>query len=172
MKKILLLLSFCAAVEILYAQSPLKIAYTNADSIVLSLPETQGKLKILESYTKQLSTQAENKQRELQQKYQDYQTNARDWIPEIVKEKERELQKLDRELAEFQQRAQRQIQEKQGKEFAPLYKKVKEAIAEIAKASGYTYVIQQEPVSGFPLLYAEETYDITDVVIEKLGGKK
>ena len=106
------------------AQSTLKIGYTNADSIVLSLPETQGKLKSLESYTKQLSTQAEDKQKELQQKYEDYQANAADWIPEIVRQREQELQQLQEELVDFQQRAQRRVQEKQNKEFAPLYEKV------------------------------------------------
>jgi outer membrane protein len=45
---------------------------------------------------------------------------------------------------------------------------VREAIAGIAKAEGYTQIITS---SGNELAYVDETYDITQKVMAKLGVK-
>ena len=50
----------------------------------------------------------------------------------------------------------------------PLYKKLRESIAEIAKADGYTQIITS---SGNELAYIDDNFDITKKVMTKLGLK-
>ena len=170
MKKFLFLIVFLFYMNYGLSQG-ISIAYTNLDSIVLAIPETKSKLKVMETYSKQLSSQLETKQKELEQKFQDYQRNRDNWIPEIIQEKEKEMQQLEQALVEFQQTAQQRVQEKQTKEFDPLYKQAREMIKIVANELGYQYVISQDPRSGYPLVYADPQYDITQKVIEKLNNK-
>lgn len=170
MKKIVVFFALAlACISSLQAQD-LKIGYTNSDSILLAMPETQAKLKTIESYGKQLQSQIQNMQTTLQAKVQDYQQNAPNWLPEVVANNEREIQQLQQNLMQFQQTAQQKLQQKQATEFAPLYEKIKVAIDAVAKEQGFTYIINQDPGSNFPLLYANPKHDVTPLIIEKVKG--
>ena len=51
----------------------------------------------------------------------------------------------------------------------PLYKKLSEVIAEVSKANGYTQILT---TNGNQFGYIDERYDITKLVLEKLGIKE
>ena len=148
-----------------YAQSELKIGYANADSILLALPETKVEKKKLETYGKKLTDQLKNQETELKTKYAGYQQMAQDsnTIPTILQEKGKEIQKLEQNYREFQQKAQSNLAKREQEILRPLYKKVEDGIKDVAKERNYTYIF-----SNNVFLYAEESENITDLVIKKL----
>ena len=60
------------------------------------------------------------------------------------------------------------IQLKRNELLRPLYKKISDAITEIAKAEGYTQILT---TSGNEFAYVDERFDITQKVMDKLGVK-
>lgn len=167
MKKVLAAFAFVFALAVaLPSQAQVKVAHADADSILSSLPEFKAQLKTLETYGKQLNSTLEAKQKEFQTKYQDYLQNEANWIPEIIQEKQRELQQLDQGLREFEQTSRLNLARKEEEIMAPLREKIRKGIEDVAKEMGYAYVLP-----GTALLYANPADDITSAVIKKLGGK-
>ncbi|NLR91020.1 OmpH family outer membrane protein [Flammeovirga agarivorans] len=138
-------------------------AYADLDSVVRSIPEFETKMKELESYQNQLYASMQQQQQEFQTKYADFQQNQQNWLPEIIQQKTQELQLLQRNLQEFQQNAQQNLQKRQFEAFTPLQDRARAALAEVAKAKGYQYVIPLDM-----LLYNDGADDITASVIEKV----
>jgi outer membrane protein len=82
--------------------------------------------------------------------------------------KVKELQDLQARIQSFEEQAQTELQTKQEEMLKPLVDKAKEAIGEVAKEHGYTYVF--DSALGV-LLYSEESDNIMELVKKKLGIK-
>jgi len=165
------ILAFLAVAFTANAQGNLKIGYTNAEFILGNMPESKQIQADLEVHEKQLASQLEAKSKDFQAKYQEYQQNAQNMIPEVRADKERELQTLDQNIRKFQQDAQQSLARKQAELVQPVYDKIQAAIDKVAKANGYTHVIN----SGAPdmginiLLYARDEDNISNLVFQELG---
>lgn len=157
-----------------FAQSPVKIGYTNAEFIVMTLPETKQVEADLKEYEGQVSKEMQSKEQEFKTKYEAYLAGADTMIPLVRQQKEEELQRLQQELQKFQQQARIDFEQKKQKLLAPIYEKVQKGIEEIAKENGYTYIISANAANAPILIYASEdaqkNHDITEKVVAKLGG--
>lgn len=88
----------------------------------------------------------------------------------IRADKERELQTMQESLQKFQQDAQASIAKKQNDLMQPVYTKVGKAIEEVAKENGYSFILNPQIGPGSDiLLYSDEKYDISDLVLKKMG---
>ncbi|TAD97346.1 MAG: OmpH family outer membrane protein [Bacteroidetes bacterium] len=159
------------SVQTSFAQTVLKIGYTNADAVLSALPEAKQIETDLKAYQSQISKELETKQATFKQKYEDYVKTAEGLAQVIRQEREKELQMLNQQIQEFERAAQSEMQKKNQTMLAPVYEKIQKAIDEVAKAENFTYVFSSD-ASGFPiLLFASPEFDITNKVIVKLGGK-
>jgi outer membrane protein len=140
-----------------------KFAFVNSDSVLVSMPAYKVQMKMLESYAKQLQTQLNTKRTSLQQKVQDYQTNAPDWAPAVIKEKQQEINDLDAEINAFPQTYQFSVQRKQQELLTPLIEEVQESISVLAKEEGINFVFTDKT-----LLFSQEQLDLTAKVITKV----
>jgi len=154
----------------LFAQTTLKIGYTNADEILSALPEAKTIEAELKAYQTQLSNQLQSMKKDFETKFKTYQETAANLAPAIRETKEKELQAASQNMQEFEQKATEDLQRKQETLLKPVYDKIQKAIDDVAKAEGYTHVFSED-ASGFPiLLYAADEFRITNKVIVKLGG--
>ena len=147
-----------------------KIGYADWDYIFAQLPES----KQVESELKTFSTQLEN---QLKSKYQDYETKLKAYqgmpatTPDAIRaDKERELSALQESIQKFQQDAQASMQTKQNTLMEPIFSKVGKAIEEVAKENAYSFIINPQLIGGGDiLLYNDEKYNISTLVLKKLG---
>jgi outer membrane protein len=147
-----------------------KIGYAESDYILSQLPE----FKKIESELKTHGAQLEN---QMKAKYDDYQTKLKAYqgmpatTPDAIKsDKERELAALQENMQKFQQDAQSSYQKKQTDLMDPIYKKIGKAIEEVAKENGFTFIINPQLANGGDiLLYSDEKFNISDLVLKKLG---
>lgn len=150
---------------------PLKIGYTSLGYILEQMPE----MKTVSSQLTVQQTQAENElkrlQTELQTKYAAYEKGAAQMSEVIRKDKETELQTLNNRIQEFSRTAQESLQKKYQQLVAPLLQKAQAAIDDVAKENGYTYVLSTDSgTNSMPnMLFAPKEYDITPLVLKKLG---
>jgi len=169
MKKIISTVFLAAAIICsLSATAQQKIAHISLDSLLKNMPESDTARKVGQSYYQQLETTIESMQKELQQKYQDYQANQATYTGIVKQNKEQELQDLQTRMQGFQQQAQSSLQRFNDSLTRPIINKAKLAITAVAKEHMYKYVLDTS--SGI-VLYSEDSDDIFALVAEKLGIK-
>ncbi|GAA0892490.1 hypothetical protein GCM10009122_21690 [Fulvivirga kasyanovii] len=151
------------------AQSALKIAYADVDYILSQMPEAKQVESELKAHNTQLQNQLQAKYQEYQQKLQAYQQGAATMVDAIRQEKETELAQLEQRIQKFQQDAQSSMQKKSTDLMQPLYTKVGNNIEAVAKENGYAYVLNGQVGGIDVVLYADEKYDISDLVLKKMG---
>jgi len=166
----LFLLLFCATVMSAQAQETQKIGYADWEYIFSQLPE----FKQIDNELKTHGTQLEN---QLKAKYQDYEGKVKAYqnmpatTPDAIKaDKERELAGLQESIQKFQQDAQTSLQNKQTALMDPVFKKVGKAIEDVAKENGYAFILAPQVMNGGDiLLYSDEKYNVSNLVLKKLG---
>mgnify|MGYP001071807404 CR=1 FL=1 len=152
-----------------YAQTNVKIGYTNVEYIVTQLPEYSSIEKQLEEFSVQLQKQLQSKIQEYRTKAQDLQQNYENMLPQVAKDKEEELGNLEQSINKFRQEADQSIQRKQMELLEPIYGKIESAIREVALANNYSHIFSDGMGAINILLYASEEDDVTNLVLKNLG---
>jgi outer membrane protein len=154
-----------------YAQDTQKLGYADTDYILTQLPEAKKVESDLKAHGAQLEAQLKAKADDYEKKLQDFQANAGKWVDAVAKDKENELRQLQQAFQKFQQDAETSFAKKQQDLMAPLYEKVGNAISEVAKENGYSFIITLNAAGGGGnvLLYKDTQFDVSPLVLKKLG---
>ena len=146
-----------------------KIGQVDIQYVLTSLPEykeVELQLKALET---ELTNQSQNKEKEFQDKYQDYLANGQNMAEVVRADKEKELQQMQQGFTEFQQTAQISLQNKSTELLNPLYTKIGDAINLVAVENGYSHIINLGVAQLDIILYGDEKFDVSNLVLKKLG---
>ncbi|MDD3877120.1 MAG: OmpH family outer membrane protein [Bacteroidales bacterium] len=167
MKKIALLLfvSCFVVLSSLNAQTRLKIGHIDSSELLLLMPERDSARTKLEAHARQLESQLTAMSSEFESKYQDFAAQQATMSELIKQTKTRELQELQSRIESFQQSAQEELETKEAELLNPILSKAKQAIEDVAKENGFTYILD---VSSGALLYFEGE-NILPLVKRKLG---
>ena len=98
-----------------------------------------------------------------------YQASAATMVDAVRKDKETELQQLEQNIQRFQQDAQASVQKKETDLMTPLYRKIGDAIKDVAKENGFSFIINAQIGQADILLYTDEKYDASSLVLKKMG---
>ncbi len=151
-------------------QSTQKIGFADTDYILTQLPEFKKMDSELKTFYSQLENQMKSKYEEYQAKLKIYQTLPATTPDAIKADKERELAALQQSLEKFKEDAQTSYQKKQAGLLDPLYKKIGNAIEEVAKENGFAFIINPQIANaGQILMTRDEKFNISDLVLKKLG---
>lgn len=162
MKKLILLLVLLNC----YVSRSQKIAWVNFDSLVRAMPEAKLVREESEKYLRTLSVIMNDKQKEMEQRVNEY-VGVRDKLNDEQKKlREEELQMLQTKIDEFRQNAEKDYQAKRYELAAPLIDKAKKGIEAVAKENGYKFVFD---ING-TLIYGEPGADIFSQSKKKLDG--
>lgn len=165
MKKIILILTL--AFTVFGAQAQSKVGHINSAALLEQMPEAKQIQDKLEVEQKEWQGILASKEQEIQTKYTTYVEAQETKSKEMLEVMAAELEGMQKQYQELQQKASQALQTKQQEMLAPLYEKVKTAIAEVAKANGYDYVMDSMEGSG--LIYMNPSNDLLPLVKTKLG---
>ncbi len=145
-----------------------KIGHINSGLLLQEIPEVKQANSEIEALQTQLQKKAQGMIQELQTKYQALQQQEQngELSPKEIQDEAAKLRQEEAKLQEFQQNMEQQLAEKQQSLLQPILDNVNSKITEVAKAEGYTYIID---ISAGSVLYADEANDILDKVKAKLG---
>jgi outer membrane protein len=146
-----------------------KIGYADVEYILSEMPETKTVESELQTLNTQLQNQLQAKYQEYQQKLQAYEQQYATMVDAIRQEKETELTQLQQRIQKLQTDAQTTIQRKTGELMQPLYSKIGDSIESVAKENGYTYILNGQIAGQDIVLYADEQYDVSVLVLKKMG---
>lgn len=148
------------------AQKGTKIGHINSNELMTAMPERTAVQKELETYANELKLQLDAMQKEYQSKIKNFQ-DKQDVMTDVIKDsKIKEITDLEKRIGEFQQTAEADLQKKEQDLLQPIIDKAKNAINDVAKAGGYTYVLDSSMGS---VLYSVDGDDILPAVKKKLG---
>ncbi len=148
-----------------------KIGYTNVDFILNNLPDAKEIETKLKTEKAQYDKLLQEKIAVFEPKVQDFQKNGSTMSPVIRADREKELQNAQTSIQEFQQNSETALQQKQQQLLAPVLLKIDNAVKEVAKEAGYTYVFNTDAGPGTTpiLLVAPDGDNISDLIFKKLG---
>ena len=150
--------------------TPQKIGYADWEYVFTQMPEAKQIDAELKTHGAQLETSLNAKKQELETKYKAY-TNMPVTTSDVIKaDKERELQSLQESIQKFSTDAEASFRKKQTDLMQPVFIKIGKAIEDVAKENGYNFIFNPQLGAGSDvLLYSDEKYDISDLVLKKLG---
>lgn len=155
------------------AQAPAhaqKIGFADPGYIFSQLPEYKQIENQMKTHGDQLQAQAKAKYTEYETKLRAYQQGAATMLDAVRRDKETELTQLQENITKFQEDARASLQQKEQTLMAPVNTKIGNAIEEVAKEHGYTFIINPQIQGSIDiLLYGDEKYDISAQVLKKLG---
>ncbi len=175
MKSLVFLVMILASVAS-FAQAPdqvgtsQKIGYADWEYVFGKMPESKQIETQMKTHSSQLEAQLKAKYTEYEQKLKAYQSGASTMLDAVRKDKETELTQMQENIQKFQQDAQASVSKKQNDLMEPVFTKIGKAIEDVAKENGYIFIINPQLVGGGDvLLYSDEKYNISDLVLKKLG---
>ena len=167
MKKLFLMLMLCAPMT-LFAQ---KFGHLDSQALLQSLPEAIAIQSKLEAKGKEYQKQIEDMQAELQRQAEAYDKSKSTMNATKQAETEKNLQDMYSKIQQTAQDNQKAFNEEQQKQLGPVLEKVRNAIAAVAKAGNYVYIM--EKAAGQPLYINEAlSKDITAEVKAQLAKMK
>jgi outer membrane protein len=169
MRKLFLILLFGSTL-LTKAQSVQKIGYAETDYIMSQLPEFKKMDSELKTHYSQLQDQMKLKYDEFEAKMKSFKAMPASTPDAIRADKEHELATLQQSLEKFKNDAQTSYQKKQNDLLDPVYKRIGNAIEQVAKENGFAFIINHRfDTEGQVLLSWDEKFNISDLVLKKLG---
>ncbi|RSC93133.1 OmpH family outer membrane protein [Tenacibaculum singaporense] len=152
-----------------FSNAQTKVGTVDSELIISKMPQMKGVLQRVENYGKKLDSSFQIKTTEYKAKVDSFKAEEKLMTEDDKKTRIKELQQLELDMAKFRKNGGAMIQLQKDQSLRPLYKKLSEIIAEVAKANGYTQVLT---TTGNEFGYIDERFDITQLVLDKLGIKE
>lgn len=162
-KKLILVLAVAIALPV--AMNAQKFGVVNADEVLTAMPDFTKMQDQLAEASKQYEDEFKKLQEEMNKKFTEYQSLAKDTPDSIRERREAELQELDQKLTQFRNAAQQDLQRQQQTLMAPIEQKLMEAISAVGQEGGYTFILQD----GQALFQGKDVVNVTAEVKAKLG---
>lgn len=132
---------FMGATSFTAAQS--KIAHINTQELIKAMPEYKKAQADIEKLGKTYEAQIQTSLKELETKLKQYDAEAPSKTQEENQRRMQEVDGMKQTLAQYQQNAQKDMQEKEFNALKPITEKAKAAILKVAKAQGFQYVLDE-----------------------------
>lgn len=170
MKKSLIIIAACllAFAGTATAQKTVKLGHINSNELMQIMPGRDSAQAVLQKEVGELETNLKAMQAEMESRYNDYMEKQAGWTDLIRQTKQREIQDMGARIEEFQQNAQKQLQEREAELLQPIIDRAKKAIEEVAREGGYSYIFDAGTAA---FLYSDGGDDIMPQVKKKLGLK-
>lgn len=164
MKKIILMLMLMAPLAT-FAQ---KFGKVNTQNIMQTLPEISKINGELEATAKQYENELKSMQEELQRQSDAYDKGKSTMNATAQQAKEQELQQLYQKIQQTYQDNQQKLQKAQQEKMQPVIVKVRNAIENVGKAGGYTYIFEE----GVAVFTGSNVEDVTSKVQAEINKLK
>ena len=146
------------------ANEPQVIAYANVDTIIANMPEYIAARTDIENFAKKKEEALQMKKKQIDSYVEGIRANIANLSMNQQKEEEAKIAKMQQDLQTAAAEAQQQMAEREQKSMVAIYDKFNAAIDTVAKAKGYTYIMDMKA-----FLYLEGGIDATADVKAQLG---
>ncbi|MGG8497780.1 OmpH family outer membrane protein [Tenacibaculum sp. TC6] len=164
MKSNLILFITLLFTSLTFAQT--KTGTIDTDYIIGKMPEMKEVLVRISNYAKQLDSSFQIKAKEYNDKIEAFKKVEKTLVGDDRNTKIQEIAVIEQDMGKFRKNGSTLIQLRRDEYMKPLYKKLNDAVKEIATTNGYTQILT---TGGNQFAYIDERFDITKQVLAKLG---
>ncbi len=140
-----------------------KIAHVNVEELMTKMPAVLDATKQLEKISQTYEADYTTMRNEYQARLQKYSAEAEKTSEVINKERQKEVDDMEKRMQEWGQTAQTELQKKRGDLMKPIQEKIKASIEKVGRAKGFQYV-----ADSASFIYSDGT-DLTADVKKDLG---
>ncbi|MGE4585996.1 MAG: OmpH family outer membrane protein [Mangrovibacterium sp.] len=171
MKRIVMTAIFLiAAGAVVMAQ---KYAYVDQEYIFGNIPAYVQAQDRLEAWTEQYQAELAEKRKSIEQMYAAYQSEASRISADVRRQREDAIIQAEKDYKEQQRQyfgPEGEMFQKEQKLLQPIRERVQQAVENLAVSGGYAVIFDK--AAGLSMIYANPQYDLSNLVLEKLGYKK
>lgn len=142
-----------------------KIASLDVATVLNAMPEKKAADQQLQTFSNTKQAEIKKQADAADAKLKQYSEEAPKKSADENKAREAELQKLNEQIQQMAQAAQKDFAAKQDTAYAPVEKKFNDAVSKVAKANGWDFILD----STNPALIYKAGPDATDAVKKELG---
>ena len=168
MKKMILIAFVALFTATTFAQTT-KVGTIDADYTLSKMPELAGAQDALKVYNQDLEKQLADKLANYDKVYKAAEAGFEAMTDAEKTAKQQELAGLETDISKFRNNGSQLVQLKQEELLRPLYAKIGENVAIVAKELGYTQVLNIGNNNN--LAYVDPAHDLTLKVLAKMGIK-
>lgn len=158
---ILMLLPLMAAAQV-------KFGYIAYNSVCVEMPQYTEAQRQLADLKAKFDAEAQRGETEFQRKFSEFLQGQKDFPANILQKRQAELQDLMERSVAFRNEAQQLLKDSEQKILQDVYKKLNDAISEVALERGYFFVLNTDN-NAAPFINTVVGEDATDYVRYKLG---
>jgi len=157
-----LLFIFCGV----QAQQTLKIGHVNVQELVQKHPAMDSIRVLLQKEQTEMEQVYSEMLDEHEARIQKFEKESDGYSDFVKKTKQEEIMEQAQKIQDYNQNAQKQLQQRNMELIQPVYQQINQEIANIAGAANFSYVLD---VSNGSVAYiSPESEDITPLVLEKI----
>lgn len=146
------------------------IAFVDSDAILEQTPEYATIQQKVNTLAREWETEIENKRKEVDQLFREYQSRELLYTNEERTQKREEIVRAEEDIERLRIKyfgPEGDLFRQQETLMRPLQEKILAAIEEVAVAEGYDYVFDRK--GDFLFMFAREQYDLSDKVLAEMG---
>lgn len=159
---LLLTLTFASA-----QNTHVKLAHYDEAEVVKMMKETETAERTLKTLSDQYEAEMTKMEGEYTRKAAEYQNEQSKWDETIKRVRMEEIHTIKLKMQNYYDMASKTLADKRNELYVPVYKKIEQAVAEVAKEQGFLYVWDVKDLK----YHSPQAVDITSMVKRKLGIK-
>ncbi|MBQ0157061.1 MAG: OmpH family outer membrane protein [Bacteroidales bacterium] len=168
MKHLLTTLSLLLTFAFASAQNThVKLAHYDEAEVIKMMKETETAERTLKSLSDQYEAEMVKMEGEYTRKAAEYQKEQSTWDETIKRVRMEEIHTIKLKMQNYYDMASKTLADKRNELYAPIYKKIEQAVAEVAKEQGFLYVWDVKDLK----YHSPQAVDITGMIKRKLGIK-
>lgn len=131
-----------------FSQAQSKVAHISTQELIEAMPDFQDARSQMSKLQNSYKSQIEDMYKELQEKSERYEAEAKDQTNEENQQRMEEMQESQERIRNFQMNAQQELDQKNEELMKPLLDKARNAIEKVAKTQGFDYVLDSADGGG------------------------
>lgn len=147
------------------AQQPVKLGHIDMNALIEVMPETAKAKATLETQAKEIESEMTNLNEQYRKAMTEFNEKMNTYSEVIRQSKEQEIRDLIQRVQTFQEMSQSNFEKSRNDLFQPIVEKANNAIKEIGKENGYTYIFN----TGANVILFDNGDNVLPIVKKKLG---
>lgn len=168
MKKLFFLIVFSVFSLTMCAQT--RFGYFSYEAVLKSMPDYTLAKRSIDDLRLKYDAELKRAEDEFNNKYEEFLDTQRDLVPAILRKRQAELQELMQKNINFKNESQRLLEQAETEAYAPVRRKLSEAVSKVGQAKGYAFILNTDG-DACPYVNPEMGEDATEAIKEALLSK-
>ena len=162
------LLALCLIVLPLMASAQMRFGYFSYDAALKAMPDYAVAQRSINDLRQKYDAEMKRAEEDFNAKYEEFLDVQHDLVPAILRKRQMELQEMMQKNATFKGEAQRLLEQATTDAFAPVKRKLENAVKRVGQKQGYAFVLNTDG-DACPYVNPEMGEDATQFIKDELG---